>query len=1024
MTKFLKNLAINSNFLRFFAARFLAAFMIFSFTTLQVANAAVDYGVGRTRSCSIGNNGSVVVEGLDWNPTTGGKDINFVMTNPVCFSFAITSYASVKLAIALMNYACGTGSGVPRVAPTPFMDVWEIGKATVKGARTPACTGAIVGANASLATALGLLSGTYMVAKSAFDNSRICGSEWVTASPSNYNFSIPSHKQSVENQINSWVRNNQTNNLTMDNQTFREWYYGGVEVVDNPDGGSSCSDVTQPKINDKYPLQKYYLKGSDMGNYNCKKYLIQPGQNDPLNNQPVTGERLKELNAAYQCCINRSKNYICIEYNSGATAGGAFGINSGDGATKEFCRAGDKECSINGIKFSAKFYDNDRMVCAETYSLCPYNFSIGGGSEYCDYYRDGIWDDYSGRWRMITAEQISKGQCSANSEIRNGDCTYNSKAGKCRNYCQYLTHCTKTSDVFPYVSGLTSPYFSKACLNFEGDSQNKTSVNTGFILGSQRHFSAPIAQCVKETLENVFYNRAGHSKCLSADEMPSASGICPSGLYVTDGATFVFKEGNFVKTKSFFTTIQDNLQMAVKLAITFSIMLYGMNLLLWKTDIRQKKDILIYILKIALVSYFATGDAWQSMFFKGVYNASSEFSRMVFKIQTGDTENKRDGCQFGRIYLTNGTEISSGRTYPDGKEYLAMWDTLDCKIMRYLGFGPEVSAANIAMLILASFFTGPIGIYFALSVLIFGLLLIAATLRALHIFLSSAIAIIIMVFVSPLIIPLALFEKTKGIYDGWLKELISFCLQPMILFAYIAIFLMVMDRTLIGSAEFNGPAPFKTINCEKKCVNIADGSIAPYVNGAMPDCDKTGQQIIDPLNDSAACLLGFDGFGSFPGFEIIGVTIPVLINIFESNTKERILTILKAALVMYLIYKFMDEIPGITTALIGGTKLPSSNADGFAMWKKGVGIARGIQKRLARGALKVGKKGAGKARDGIRAMSSKDKEVEKIETGGGDKTVNSTSGGSADGAVSSNEGGADKPGESGGGGSDSTQRDT
>jgi len=1029
VTKFLKNLELNfSAPLARCCARFFAAFIIFTLVTLQVAQAGVDHGVGRTRSCNIGNNGNVTVEGLDWNPTSGGEDIEFVLTNPVCFSFAITSYASVKAAIALMNYACGTGSGVPRVTPTPFMDVYEIGKATVRGSPTPQCRAAIFGATASLTTALGLLSATYIAAKNVFENSQICGAEWMAPSATTFNFSIPSYKQTVQNQINSWVRSGQTDKLKLTNKTFREWYYGGVEVVDDPDDGSACLDVTQPKVNGEYPRQAYYLKGSDIGNYNCKKYNLQSGQNDPLDNKPVTDkQRLKELNSAYQCCLNRSSNYICIQYdvgNAGASAVGvsqatdlaADGINAGANANintagafsdihRLFCRAGTR-CEIQGIYFTSKFRDNDRMICAESYSLCPYNFSLGGGSEYCDYYRDGIWDD--GRWRMITAEQISLGQCASNSEIRNADCTYNAKAGKCRNYCQYLTHCTRTSTLFPYVSGITSPYFSEACLNFEGDSQNKVAVNTGFILGSQRHFSAPIAQCVKETLENVFYNRAGHSQCLSAEEQPSAGGICPSGLYAGDGGFFNFKKGNPVKQKSFFTTIQDNLQLAVKLTLTFSIMLYGMNLLLWKTDIRQKKDILIYILKIALVAYFATGDAWQSMFFNGVYNASSEFSRMVFKIQTGDTENKRDGCQFGRIYLTDGTEVSSGRTYPPGKEYLAMWDTLDCKIMRYLGFGPEVSAANIAMLILASFFTGPIGIYFALSVLIFGLLLIAATLRALHIFLSSAISIIIMVFVSPIVIPLALFEKTKGIFDGWLKELISFCLQPMILFAYIAIFLMVMDRTLIGSAEFNGPGPFKTINCEKKCVNVADGSIVPYVDGVMPECDQIGQHIIDPLNDSAACLLDFNGFGSFPGFEIIGVTIPVLINIFESHTKERILTILKAALVMYLIYTFMDEIPGITSALIGGTKLPAGKADGIAMWKKGVGAARGIQKRLARGALKGAKKGVGKARDGIRAMSSKGKKEEEIPTGGGsDKTESSSSGGGSDKGASSDSSSSD-----------------
>ncbi len=1000
---------------RRYCAKLCAAFLIFVFITLHTAQAAVDYGVGRVRSCNIDGNGGVSVEGLDWNPTHGGKDVEFVLSNPVCLAFVLSSYAAVKVAIAVMNYNCGTGSGVPRLVPSPLMDVWDIGKASIRGAASPNCKAGILGAVSSFATLLGLMSATYAVAKDVYNNSQICGAEWLKPSSLEYNFSVAAYKATVQGQINSWIRERKTANLTFDNKTYREWYYGGVEVVDNPVSGDVCYDVTQAKVNDTHPRQKYYLKGSEIGNYNCKKYLLQPGQNDPLTGAPNTDvDRTNELKTAYECCLRRSSEHICIEYDglhrriSKTIVAETFGSTDVDGI-RSFCRAGTR-CDIDGITFAAKFADNERMICAQTFSLCPYNFSLGGGTEYCDYYKDGIWDSGLGKWKMITPEQVSKGDCSPRSEIRNVDCSYNSKAGKCKNYCQYLTHCTRTSDVFPYRSGISSPYFAEACLNFEGDSQNKTAFKGGFILGSQRHFSAPIAQCVKETLENVFYNRAGHSQCLNVNEYPSAGGICPSGLYVTDGA-FSFKKGNFVKTKSFFTTIQDNLQLAVKLALTFSVMLYGMNLLIGKADIRQKKDIMVYFLKIALVAYFATGDAWQGMFFKGVYGASMEFSRMVFKIKTGDVEEKRDGCQFGKVYLENGTEISSGKTYPDGKEYLAIWDTLDCKIMRYLGFGPEVSAANITMLVLASFLTGPIGIYFALSVLIFGILLVAATLRALHIFLSSAISIIIMVFVSPLIIPLALFERTKGIYEGWLKELISFCLQPMILFAYIAIFITVMDQVLIGSAEFYGPGPFKTLNCDKKCVDNV-GVIVPYVNNQMPACDKVGEKTIDPLNDSAACLISFDSFGTFPGLEIIGITIPIMTHLFESHVKERILTLLKATLMIFLLYKFMDEIPGITSSLIGGTKLPGSNADGFAMLKKTIGVAREIQERLARGASKVAKKGASKARDGIRSASSSGRGIKEPEGGGG----------ASDETRSSSGGASDKPRDSSGGASDNTKK--
>ena len=53
-------------------------------------------------------------------------------------------------------------------------------------------------------------------------------------------------------------------------------------------------------------------------------------------------------------------------------------------------------------------------------------------------------------------------------------------------------------------------------------------------------------------------------------------GSCLSGQYVTDG-NFIYKKGNKVKENSFFEMIQINMKFIVKLVLTFSIMLYGMN---------------------------------------------------------------------------------------------------------------------------------------------------------------------------------------------------------------------------------------------------------------------------------------------------------------------------------------------------------------------------------------------------------------------------------------------------------------
>ncbi len=969
-------------------------------------------GIGRERSCSASNGD---VEGLEFDPTSGGKDVQFELTNPSCYVPGVVQYAAVKTAMAVMNSVCGN-SGAPRVSPSPLLDLVDISKSAYKcaGGNKECCAG-VNWATGVFGSYVAYLGSLFAIAEDTFNNTKVCGANWMKTNVIEYDFSAANYKQSVQSKINGYIRdkNYGKSGLDIANQYYREWFYDGKEFEDNPYNGTVCRDPTQNKDSSGYyPRQKYYLKGTEVGNYNCKKYLVLPGQSTPYN--------VDDMKEAYACCINRSQNYMCLDYTNVNLASPV--------RTPTFCKKGENCTMINpdngvmngGIWFTIQQSD-DSLLCAQTYSLCPYNFNVGGGSDFCDYYRDGKWSDSENRWKIITQEQIDAGDCADNSEIRDATCAYNEKAGMCKNYCQYLTHCTKTStESFIYKSNLGSPYFAQACIDFVGDSQNNTGFNTGVVMGKQMHFTAPIAQCMKETLENLFYNRAGHSKCAN-DEFPSADGTCPSGSYVTDGVSdsgfrFIYKKGNKVKENSFFETIRNTMSLVIKLAITLAVVFYGVNLLLLKTSLGDKKSILVFIFKIALVMYFCLGTAWQDVFFRGFYDASMSLANILFKIQTMQSPLQQDGCQFGTVVLADGTQQVFS-VYPDGKSYLAIWDTIDCKMMRYLGFGPQLTNANIASMVIATYFFGPIGIYFSMSVMIFGFFLVSLGIRALHIFISSAAAIILLIFLSPLIIPCGMFEKTKGIFNGWLGKLMSFCLQPMILFAYVAIFITVMDQTLIGSATFHGNPPTKTMSCEKTCVD-SDGAVVPYVGDQAPACDQTGQEIVDPLNDSVACLLNFQSFGTWKAFQVIGVAVPIVKNLFESNVKERVLTLLKAALIMFLLYKFMDEIPGIIEALVGGG-LKANGPDAFAMLTKTINVTKGVAKRLGRAGAKAANAAGSSVKNAVNREGNQGRQQSEAKGKSSDSTGSRGGAGGSDSVGGGEGGGGDSTG-GGGGGRDST----
>ncbi|MDA0901782.1 MAG: type IV secretion system protein [Proteobacteria bacterium] len=986
------------------------------------------------RSCTPRNFGTAIGQIEDevsvnsyerFQPTQPESDLEFEMDNPVCIAIAVGSYAATKASIAAMNAACGTGSAVPRVKPSPLHDAFDIGKAGIRAASTgnPQCAAAFGAATSAQAIFIGSMAIIFNSAKKVHEDTQICGHDWkawnansmlkdkVEDTQGNKGAVMQFIKDEMNRVKRAFEGNADTNpdfnpnyisKLNLTNKQFRENYYNGAEFFYH-----GCKDTTmtmgkfleiyrdelnmtddelayfQEVLGDKYPPQAYYMRGLT-ANYNCQKYKFHQGQIDPMTGKAITAERLREIKGSHDCCIEASKERICIERNIQK-------INGGVEKKYEFCKAGSR-CSIKGVTFSAGYELGDRLLCASTYSLCPYNFNIQSGALDCYPYRDGVCRDNpdnlssppgicdDSEYEIISQSVIDSGNCGTKSDIRNPDCSFNSKVGKCQNYCQMLNHCVITGEAnYNYQSTLSSPYFSTACINFIGDSKNEREYSTGIVEGPNKHFTAPIAQCFRETIENVFYNRAGHTICGVPGEMPNADGVCLTDSYFYKKGDLLSRYtdniGNYYQD-SFFSGLQNKVQNSIRMVLTIAIMLTGLKILIGGQNLKQK-ELIAYIIKIAFVMYFATGDAWQGMFFDGVYSASEVISEVVMKVRIDVDEEKRDGCQFGKTYLSDGSRVNIGSpTYPKGLSYLSIWDTLDCKIARYLGYGPSIpggtDVAKIAGYLLLFLFTGAVGVYFMVALMMFGFFMIIAAARALHIFLVSAVSIILMVYVSPIIIPMILFKKTESIFKNWVNNLIGFSLQPILLFAYIGIFVTIFDTILIGNATFSGNPPQKALVCDDYCVQ-ADRTKTED----MTNCDRgdEGTSAKRPNVDSILCIINFNWAGDVEYWTgpMGAVTFPYLGSTFAENMVTRLITLLKAALLIYILSAFINEIPAIAKGLAGGAKMPDGGkADIGSMLGRANKIGRAIAQRsnglmmkhaIPRGvnAAKGAAQGAGKA---------------------------------------------------------------
>lgn len=707
---------------------------------------------------------------------------------------------------------------------------------------------------------------------------------------------------------------------------YREFLFQGIEYVDN--GIGACKNPKGKEwvkilgYKDDSP-QRYYFKGSNQTpNFACNRFL-------------ELGPKNKDGLEAFACCQKNSQKTICLERFDDTKR------------AHKFCRLGEEcETNLNKASFPIKYKileseTSKDHICAQTYTVCPYDHNVQGGTDKKKHYY------------------------------------YNPKI--VTNFCQYMNHCIKVAPMseYPYFDPDTF-FFSESCKDLRGDSQffNENEVGRSSKSSSMysRNFSAPMVQCFKETLENNFMQKVGQTICKDSEETPQKTranpeGICLSGEYMQ-------RKGE-VLNQTFFTKVQKRFLFPIKIALVLSVVMFGFNILLATPEsFINKKTVMTYLVKFGLVYFFVVGNAWQGFFMDSVMNLSSEFADITFspKSTRDNSDIGDDGCHFPKynhlsLLDPNTSEeddpasrktyintIKQNPSYPPGKSYLRIWDTLDCKIARAIGYGPNVSTPNLLKMIFAGFISGSLGIMFFFAAFAYGIMLFSIALRAVHITIMSIMGVILLIYVSPLTITCALFERTKGIFENWWKQMLGFILQPMILFAYLGLMLTVFDDLFIGDAKFKAS-----------------------VNGELPeiDCAKVDAIKSNPSENSIYCILQLDKYKNYSGLEVFDLAIPVLM----SMTKEKINTLTRAAIIMFVFLKFLDTITTVAKKLVGGAELKADSTTNIQnLLKK---VAKGVQKRALNTTKRAATKVLPEAAKG--AIRSKDKLMPKSE-GGGEKS--------------------------------------
>ena len=489
-------------------------------------------------------------------------------------------------------------------------------------------------------------------------------------------------------------------------------------------------------------------------------------------------------------------------------------------------------------------------------------------------------------------------------------------------------------------------------------------------------------------IKNFLFNRAGHTRCIDTSEIPGDDETCESGeIYVkgkviSDFSTPSNEEKFNYPLKSLIIAIRS----IVYTFILFAITLYGYNILLKGGKIGDRREIVMFLIKIVIIISLSVNKFWYDHIFTFAYGVSDMFFNAVSKI-TFNTDIdingnfiKDDGCYFGDINLIKNMETSPEilealeqypdnyyNQYPSDRRYMAFFDTLDCKMSKYLGLKGDYGAPGLLKLVIFSLLNPfSLGIYFGILALLTGLMILVFILKIAYIFVASSTALTILLFLSPIMIPLILFKRTSKIFSEWLKNVIGFALQPFIMVAYISISIVVIDEYTTGEALFIGRGlDDRELVCGYSCTDINTNELLAYTTNrsasasskllqedyqgalntlSLEQCDED-DNIIDIKRNSALCLM--DDVVTVP---VLGI-FKVIFDVFLSD----IFVFLRLACMLFILNMMLNKIPAMSSTLIGSAAVPglSNNVDLIELVGKLAAFARGVVRILKRASVRI-----------------------------------------------------------------------
>lgn len=297
--------------------------------------------------------------------------------------------------------------------------------------------------------------------------------------------------------------------------------------------------------------------------------------------------------------------------------------------------------------------------------------------------------------------------------------------------------------------------------------------------------------------------------------------VCP-GPGFTRRIVPCIRDTILIGTNNFLIPFSNFMASAVTACCILAVILWGVKMLSG-TETAPMRDALATAIKIACVVTFTYNFGGSSLDTGG--NHGGNFGLVL------DIMDEMLTVVSG--YVLQASWLGSTEYCPkfgDTSQVYLVWDAVDCSIETLIGgiFSPLTLSAGIIGFLTACLLSNTIGFTIGMIGIYLIYKLLYAIIKCCYIFCSAYMGIAFMVVISPLFIPAILFKSTKQYFDKWLKLFTSFLIQPMVLFAYMAMLLAAFDTVMFsGKNSFYGAIagndPCFYVPNTMECLGTPDG---------------------------------------------------------------------------------------------------------------------------------------------------------------------------------------------------------